>query len=93
MQDSMLESEGGGRVGLAGAKVKDWDLVTQCSAVMGGFQALAHGLWAASVLPPYHKSQENRATVSESAGTVTNARSVDSPKSFVTASDSKPPVE
>ena len=82
MQDSMLESDGGGRGGLVLEEAgggRFWDLVPQCSAVMSRFDALAHRVWAASVLPTCHKSQENRSTVSESAGTVTNARSVDSP--------------
>ena len=66
MQDSMLETDGGGRSGLvleeAGGILP---FVTKCSALMGRFEALGRGVWAAGVLPPRPATHENRSSVSE----------------------------
>ena len=42
-----------------------WVSVTKCSALLGRFDALGHGVWPAWVLPPRPATQENRSSVSE----------------------------
>ena len=69
MQDSMLESDGGGRGGLvleeAGGIRGFCVSVTKCGRMADRFEDVGHGFLAAGVLPPPPPGQENRSSVSE----------------------------